>query len=350
VSELLQVSASRFETIVVDEMKNQHPTGRKMGVLIQKLLPKGYQHESERQFFLISDMAVRHLKEIAGMLQSAHGGRIPKVSPEAFGNKADDLVAEPYFFQWAASPDGRLGHFNSQDVAQLLRFLFHGLTLTTKAGEPIRIAPHLLRHVLATHARTALNIPAEAIAYLLHHRVKLEGTSRALTIPEATAYYSRLPVAQLLALLFEIQPQLAADQGRSYLQAPSPQTLEHMDEALRKQFERSGMIGPTVLGFCSAGTCVRPDNRGICANCPYLVPHYSNLRHAKTWRRLYVLQAKLHDDQGHAVDAEQARKLVQYIDDAIRIMEIQVRTRQDGGYLPFADTLLPAQEEEGDAL
>jgi hypothetical protein len=349
VSELLQVSATRFETIVVDELKNQHPTGRKIGVLVQKLLPKGYQHESERQFFLISDMAVRHLKEIAEMLQAAHGGRIPKVSPEAFGNKADDLVAEPYFFQWAASPDGRLGHFNSQDVAQLLRFLFHGLTLTTRAGEPIRIAPHLLRHVLATHARTALNIPAEAIAYLLHHRVKLEGTSRALTIPEATAYYSRLPVAQLLALLFEIQPQLAADQGRSYLQAPSPQTLEHMDEALRKQFERCGMIGPTALGFCSAGTCVRPDSRGICANCPYLVPHYSNLPKAKTWRRLYVLQAKLHDDQGHAIDAAQARRMVQYIDDAIRIMEIQIRTRQDGGYLPFADTLPPIQDEEENA-
>jgi aryl carrier-like protein len=349
VSELLQVSASRFETMVVDELRKGQPTGRKMGILVQKLLPKGYQHESERQFFLISDMAVRHLKEIAELLQAAHGGRIPMVYPEAFGNKADDLVAEPYLFQWAASSDGRLGHFTANDVAQLLRFLFHGLTLTTRTGDPIRIVPHLLRHVLATHARTALSIPAEAIAYLLHHRVRLEGTSAALTIPEATAYYSRLPVAQLLALLFEIQPQLSPEQGRSYLQAPSPQTLEHMDEALRTQFERCGLIGPTVLGFCSAGTCVRPDNRGICAGCPYLVPHYSNLPKAKTWRRLYILQAKLHDEQGHAIDAEQARKVVQSLDDAIRIMEIQIRTRQDGGYVPFADTLPPTQNEEGGA-
>jgi hypothetical protein len=348
VSELLQVSAARFETIVVDELKNQQPTGRKIGVLVQKLLPKGYQHESERQFFLISEMAVRHLKEIAELLQTAHGGRIPIVYPEAFGNKADDLVAEPYFFQWAASPDGHLGHFTAQDVAQLLRFLFHGLTLTTRAGDPIRIAPHLLRHVLATHARTALNIPAEAIAYLLHHRVRLEGTSGVPTIPEATAYYSRLPVAQLLALLFEIQPQLSSDPGSSYLQVPSPKMLEHMDEALRKQFERSGLIGPTVLGFCSAGTCVRPDNRGICASCRYLVPHYSNLHKAKIWRRLYLLQVKLHDDQGHAVDAEQARKMVQSVEDVIRIMEIQIRTRQDGGYLPFVDTLPSMQDEEGE--
>src|SRR5260221_6316099 len=40
VSELLQVSASRFETIVVDELKNRLPTGRQIGLCVQKLLPK----------------------------------------------------------------------------------------------------------------------------------------------------------------------------------------------------------------------------------------------------------------------------------------------------------------------
>jgi hypothetical protein len=56
----------------------------------------------------------------------------------------------------------------------------------------------------------------------------------------------------------------------------------------------------------------------------------------------------MHDDQGHAVDAEQARKMVQYFDDTIRIMEIQIQARQDGGYLPFVDTLPPVQEDGGD--
>jgi len=347
VMELLQVSASRFETIVVDELKNQQPTGRKIGILVQKLLPKGYRHDSERQFFLISDMAVRLLKEIAELLQATHGGSIPVVHPNPYMTKAEDLLPEQYFFQWATSDEGRLGHLSTADVSHLLRFLFHGLTLTTRTGEPIRVAPPLLRHVLATHARTVQKIPAEAVAYLLHHRVTLPDSSYALTISEATAYYSRLPVSHLLALLFEVQSMIVSGQGRSYLQAPSPQTLEQMDEVLRKKFEQVGMIGPTVLGFCSAGVCVRPDNRGICANCPHLVPHYSNLRHAKIWRKLYELQAKMHDDQGHAVDAEQARKMVQYFDDTIRIMEIQIQTRQDGGYLPFADALLSTQEDEG---
>jgi hypothetical protein len=42
---------------------------------------------------------------------------------------------------------------------------------------------------------TVQNVPAEAVAYLLHHRVILSGSTHALTIPEATAYYSRLPIA-----------------------------------------------------------------------------------------------------------------------------------------------------------
>lgn len=348
VSELLQVSATRFETVVVDELKNQQPTGRKIGICVQHLLPKGYHHESERQFFLISDMAVRLLKEIGELLRSAHGGSIPVVQPLFRNNKSADLVPEPYFFQWAASPDRRLGQLMTQDVAVLLRLLFHGLKLTTRAGEPIRVVTHLLRHVLATHARQVKNVPAEAVAYLLHHRMTLPDTERALSIPEATAYYSRMPVTQLLALLFEIQSTLLSERTYSYLQVPSPRTLEQLEEGIRAVFEQWGMIGPTVFGYCSAGLCVRPDNRALCLGCPYLVPHYSNLPKAQTWRQLHVLQAQLHDEQGHYVDAQQVRQAIQHLDDLIAMMELQIQTRQDGGYLPFVDTLPPAQNEEGE--
>lgn len=344
-SELLQVSATRFETITVDELKNQQPTGRKIGILVQNLLPKGVTQESERQFFLIGEMAGRLLTEIGQLLEETHGGSIPVVQPPLI-SKAEDLHPEPYLFQWAASEDRRLGALGSADVGYLLRFLFHGLTFTTRAGEPISVATHLLRHVMATHARTIQNVPAEALAYLLHHRVRLPDSARALTIPEATAYYTRLPLERLLALLFEAQYTLTTNQNRSYLEVPPPRTLEEMAAALRRIFEQWGMIGPTVLGYCSAGLCVRPENRALCLGCPFLVPHYSNLRNARTWRQLYILQAELHDGHGHYVDAQQARRMLQYLDDIIRVMEIQIRTRQDGGYLPFGDTLPSDDEKE----
>lgn len=347
VSELLQVSASRFETLVVDELKDQQPTGRKIGILVQHLLPKGSSRESDRQFFLISEMAGRLLREIGQLLEATHGGVIPIVQPYA-NSKEEDLSPEPYLFQWAASDDGRHGPLTTLDVGRLLRFLFHGLTLTTRTGKPIQVATHLLRHVLATHARQVKNVPAEAVAYLLHHRMTLEGSSHTLSIPEATAYYSRMPTERLLALLFEAQAQFSAQQQPSYLQVPPPRTLEQMEAALRQVFEQWGTIGPTVLGYCSAGLCVRPNNRALCLGCPYLVPHYSNLRNARTWRKLHMLQAHLHDAHGHAVDAEQTRQMIQHLDDIIRVMEVQIRTRQDGGYLPFADTLPPASDEEGE--
>jgi hypothetical protein len=340
VSELLQVSATRFETLVVDEFKQQQPTGRKIGLLVQKLLPKGYTQESERQFFLVGETAGRLLREIGQLLQATHGGVIPVVHPTR-STKEDDLLPEPYLFQWAASRDGRLGLLSREDVGRLLRFLFHGLNFTTRAGEPIHVAPHLFRHVMATYIRTVKNVPAEAVAYLLHHRVTLADTSHALTIPEATAYYSRLPTAQLLALLFEAQATFTPSERRSYLQVPSPQTLEQLDEALRQIFEQWSLIGPTALGFCSAGLCVRPDNRALCLGCRFLVPHYSNLARALTWRKLYVLHAEQHEAHGHTVDAKQARQMVAYLDDIITLMQIQIRARQDGGYVPFADTVLP---------
>ena len=251
------------------------------------------------------------------------------------------MFPEPYLFQWGASADGRLGLLDPGDVGLLLRFIFHGITLTTRTGKPIRIAAHVLRHVLATHARTVQNVPAEAVAYLLHHRITLSGSTQALMVPEATAYYSRLPTAQLLALLFEAQSTLTPSLERTYLQAPSPRTLEQMDEALRQLFEQWSLLGPTVLGFCSAGLCVRPNNRALCLGCRFLVPHYSNLTHALTWRKLYALHTEQHEAHGHTVDAKQAQQMIQYLDDIITIMQIQIRARQDGGYLPFADTVLP---------
>src|SRR5713101_5218446 len=166
VSELLQVSANRFETLAVDELKARQPTGRKIGILVQHLLPKGSTRESDRQFFLISEMAGRLLREIGQLLAATHGGSLPIVQPYE-NSKEEDLSPEPYLFQWAASDDGRHGLLTTLDVGRLLRFLFHGLTFTTRAGKPIHVATHLLRHVLATHARQVKNVPAEAVAYLL---------------------------------------------------------------------------------------------------------------------------------------------------------------------------------------
>lgn len=54
----------------------------------------------------------------------------------------------------------------------------------------------------------------------------------------------------------------------------------------------------------------------------------------------------MHEAHGHHIDAQQARQMIHYLDDIINSMQIQIKARQDGGYLPFADTLPPAIGEE----
>jgi len=62
---------------------------------------------------------------------------------------------------------------------------------------------------------------------------------------------------------------------------------------------------------------------------------------ALTWRKLSMLHAEQHEADGHPIDAKQTRQMMAYLDDLITLMQIQVRARQDGGYFPFADTVLP---------
>ncbi|HEU5377993.1 MAG TPA: hypothetical protein VFV38_21440 [Ktedonobacteraceae bacterium] len=105
-----------------------------MGILVQNLLPRGSPHERERQFFLIGEMAGRFLREIGQLLATTYQGVIPTVFPYR-NNKAEDLLAEPSLFQWAATNDGSYN---------MLRFLFYGLALT-------------IRHVMAIRTRTVEN-------------------------------------------------------------------------------------------------------------------------------------------------------------------------------------------------
>src|SRR5205823_3572192 len=101
------------------ELRDQQPTGRKVDILVQNLLPKGAKQESERQFFLIGEMAGRLFTEIGQLLEATHAGAIPMVSP-SHSTKEEDLSPEPYLFQWSASADGRIGLLVAKDVENML--------------------------------------------------------------------------------------------------------------------------------------------------------------------------------------------------------------------------------------
>lgn len=337
-SELLQISDRRWEVIAVDEMREGRPTGQQTHIVVQRLLPKGSKTEDGRQFYLMSEQALPLLREITEGLEAAHGGRVPVVQP-LNSSKEAHLEPEPYLFQWRARADGRLGLLDPGDIPSLLRFLFHGLSFTTRrSGEPIRIATHLCRHICAEAARTEYHVPLEAIAYLLHHRTNgMSETGRMpFSIPEATHYYAALPERQQLGLLHALQVEMGQRSTADVapLRPPTASELAEMDDWLRAVFEEWGMIGPVALGFCSAGMCVRPGARALCIGCPYLVVDHRRLGTARTWRRFYVRDIALLEEQGLVGDVRQKRQALEHLDGHIRVMQLQIQVLKDGGHLP----------------
>ncbi len=343
VGEILQISDLRWDLSEVDELSDGKPTGRRIRVTLQHLLPKGFKTDSDRQPFLISPQAVPLLLEIARLLQAQHD-RVPIVAPRH--THRAELEPEPYIFQWDASDDGHMGGLTINDVGRLLRFIFLGLEVTTRGGEPIRIATHLCRHVLAASARHQYKVPPEAIRWLLHHRAVRTEMVGKHAIPEATEYYTESRELQL-ALLHEAQMEIANVPQPFALQLPTQAELDTMDDDLREVFENWGTIGPTVLGFCKAGMCIRLNNRAQCVGCPFLVVDYRRMGNALRWRKIYLAAAEMLEASGHMTDARQKRKELEMLDGHINAMRLQIKAIKDGGNVPdFLSLPLPEDDEE----
>jgi hypothetical protein len=349
--ELLQVSATRFTELRVPEMQGERPTGRTIPILVQHLLPKGCRREQERQLFLVVEQVVPLLEEIIDGLEAAHSGAIPVVQPLR-SNKQHDLGPEPYLFQWNASADGARGALDQMDVNLLIRFLFHGLRLRTRDGTVIRVNTHLLRHVMATDLRQTGHVPAEAVAFILHHRIADAPGPSPWPVPAATSYYSGMTEEMRLGLVAARQAALAtARVAVRRVQTPAPAALDLLmqhDEELAEVIEHWGTIAPTVFGYCKAGLCVRRNNRAHCLGCPYLVPHHDNLWKVARLRRMYLTQQEFLDADGNWVDAKQARQAVQDLDDLAALMRIQMQARHDGRYTPLVERLAVGEPREGE--
>lgn len=327
-SELLQVSADRFKGHVYEEQKpGQKDRGQRV-IWLQHLLPKGRRTEAERQLFPLSPQAYELLREIGSLLKATHGS-IPIVAPHPENTKAEDLLPERYLFQWGVGASGQTSTIKPGDVSILIRFVLHGLEFHTKQGERFTVSTHLLRHVMATAARHEYEVPAEVVAFVLHHRQ----TSQA--IPAATEYYAQMPEDQRLQILAEFLLDLEEEAANVLLHVPHERTLEQMDEDLRDVFERWQTLLETAFGFCGCtGLCPRGYHRSLCLGCPHLIPNPRKRESLAKWRTSYARQAKELEVEGATVDARQARLQVQECDDLLNCMDVMQQAMDDGTHKP----------------
>ncbi len=210
--------------------------------------------------------------------------------------------------------------------------MLHGIHFTTRDGVPIQFAIHLIRHVVATYARHEALIPPEAIAVMLHHET-VSPSSSSVSIPMATEYYSKMPIEDALKGILAFQAQLAREQEKPCCASPAADDLAAMDGTLRQVFDTWGSIGPTPFGWCGAGRYVRTKGRGNCIGCEWVLPDFRQIARVRQWRRIYDQTLDLAEVQGLAIQAKEARSILEWLDGVVVVMRLQFQAHLDSGYL-----------------
>jgi hypothetical protein len=312
--ELVQVSADRFEPprpYVIKDNDGEpiiNPATRRPQysvIVLQRLLPKGRRHDSERNIFNVS-AAAPLLQEISEGLRARYGGEIPRVAPRRSHTKVDDLKPERYLLQWNRMV------VDSMTVNGLIRFVIDGFELRDVNGQRFRMHSHLLRHVGATAARHEFGLPLDIMADILSHTRDREGHA-----PEATSYYTRLPLEQRI-----IEQQRAVDRMLDKADAATRQIapidpaeearrlLDRCDERTREVLERWHTYHPVVFGHCGrAGLCIRGTNRVLCLGCPFLVPRPEFKQRVDTYLHAYAQMAEQLEISGNPAEAMEHRRL-----------------------------------------
>ena len=340
-SELLQVSADRFKVRPYAVHKDGNVAREERVMHLQWLLPKGKRTEVERKLFPISEWSCSLLREIAQELKRAHQGRIPVVCPHPRNTKVEDLSPERYFFQWDASPDGKSGALQPEDMASLLRFILYGLEFRTREGEPFSVTTHLLRHMMANAASNEHAVPMKAVARVLHHE------QRGDSVPVATRYYGEATEEQSLAVFAEFQTDLEVWAASLLVAMPNEQEVADMEDDLRESFERWHTLLETAFGFCgNVDLCPRNYNRTLCVGCPYLVVDPRKRKNAVHWRNVYAQLASELAAEGNTVDARQVRLQVHDLDTLVKEMDITQQSIEDGTRKPVFLLLPSAPYEE----
>jgi hypothetical protein len=135
--------------------------------------------------------------------------------------------------------------------------------------------------------------------------------------PEATSYYTRLPLEQRL-----IEQQRALDRMLDKADVAIRQIvpidpaieaqrlLAGCDDRTREVLERWHTYHPVVFGQCGrAGLCVRGTNRVLCLGCPFLIPRPEFKHRVDTYLRAYEQMAEQLEVSGSPGEALEHRRL-----------------------------------------
>jgi len=138
-----------------------------------------------------------------------------------------------------------------------MRFLCHGLVFQTAEGRNVKLTPHALRHVFATHIHQVEGIPLDVVAVMLHQKNV-----------QVTAYYAAPPWQQVLATANSLLDRFATHLGsveETFVRAPAELQRQVEDDK-----QQVGTLTKVPGGQCTCHA-VCPISFA-CTGCVYQVP------------------------------------------------------------------------------
>ena len=291
VGEVLQIRLTR-EHLTRAEL----PGGKE--AIAFRAIPKG--RDAEEPFY-IDDRCLKALHAWFAFLHEHEGGAAVVRPCSHLRNKCKPA---PYLFQFR----GR--QLDRSSINACMRFLLHGVEVSTAQGEVVRLSAHLLRHGFATEMRE-LEVPLDVIALLLNQRDV-----------DVTRYYARPTPAQLVALQERVFTD-RLDLTRTHLRAPAE--IRRQAEAARGGV---GALVPVVGGTCTvANMCPA---KFACLGCAGNAPDPAKRAQVEEFKRIWEDMVRLASKQGLAAEEQKARGIIGGCEDMLAEMALIEASERDG--------------------
>jgi hypothetical protein len=197
-------------------------------------------------------------------------------------------------------------------VNGLIRFVLDGIELVDRAGAPIDVSSHLLRHIAATVQHHSYGVPLDVLAQAIGHTLTAAGEA-----PEATRYYSQMTEEKagirhdtILAMMDDARLAVRVIDPEAEAERIERLTAE-ADERTREVLERYGGLHPVTFGHCCyPGLCVRATARSFCLGCAFLVRRPEYLDRVDFLLDGYLSAADAHERMGDLAGARERKRLI----------------------------------------
>lgn len=256
-----------------------------------RLVPKGERQNLPQDYF-IGEETKRLLVKVARLLAEHYGLKagdpLPRVAFDPHSGRAHRFGRAPYLFQYSGQ------HLSATAITACMRFLLHGMAFRTKAGEPVVMKAHLLRHAMATHAVQVEKIPVDIVgAWLKQKHLAV------------TDYYSKPTATMVGAAADAFLSRVAAHIQTEEAVRRSPAELQRL---IQEASGRAGTLARVIGGHCvSHGFCAA---KFACVGCAGKVPDPAfrdQLERHKGWAQI---QVDFSLKEGLLPEAERMKQLV----------------------------------------